>query len=226
MERIPLFPLGTVLLPGSQLPMRIFEPRYLRLLADLMSVPDEQRSFGVVAIRHGHEVGDGQAGELYDVGCEGLVQDVVPVSGGRPMFNLLLTGRRRFRLQQVVPDADKPYAVAEISWLDDQSPDGEDAAGGRHGSRDVERNLRAAHARYLRALQAKPAALTEDASLLAYDAADHSLLELRDKQRLLEATDAAARNLLATQLLRREIEIMTRFHAVPHQQSPGGASLN
>ena len=54
---IPLFPLGTVLVPGLVLPLHIFEPRYRRLLADLAERPEADRGFGVVAIREGHEVG-------------------------------------------------------------------------------------------------------------------------------------------------------------------------
>ena len=49
---IPLFPLGTVLVPGLVLPLHVFEPRYRRLVADLREA-DDDRGFGVVAIREG-----------------------------------------------------------------------------------------------------------------------------------------------------------------------------
>ena len=59
-QRLPLFPLGTVLVPGLVLPLHIFEPRYRQLVADLEDLPEDEREFGVVAIREGGEVGVGQ----------------------------------------------------------------------------------------------------------------------------------------------------------------------
>ena len=37
MAQLPLFPLGTVLVPGATLPLQLFEPRYIELLSDLGS---------------------------------------------------------------------------------------------------------------------------------------------------------------------------------------------
>ncbi len=68
---IPLFPLGTPLFPGVVLPLQIFEPRYRRLMHDLLALPEDggQRFFGVVAIRQGWEVEHVAPAEaLYDVG--------------------------------------------------------------------------------------------------------------------------------------------------------------
>ena len=70
---LPLFPLGTVLFPGGLLPLHIFEPRYRALMHDLMSEP-EPWSFGVVAIREGHEVGADSLRSLYDVGCNAVIR--------------------------------------------------------------------------------------------------------------------------------------------------------
>lgn len=57
MARVPLFPLGTVLVPGATLPLQVFEPRYVVMLSDLLNSMDIPE-FGVVAIKQGHEVGD------------------------------------------------------------------------------------------------------------------------------------------------------------------------
>ena len=59
---LPLFPLQTVLFPGGELGLRIFEPRYLDMIARAMR---EASSFGVVAIRDGTEVGPA---DFYAVG--------------------------------------------------------------------------------------------------------------------------------------------------------------
>ena len=47
MAVMPMFPLGTVLLPGMVLPLHVFEPRYQQLVRDCLDVPPHE--FGVVA---------------------------------------------------------------------------------------------------------------------------------------------------------------------------------
>src|SRR5450631_2620869 len=59
--RLPIFPLGTVLVPGLVLPLHIFEPRYRLLIEALMALPEgATRQFGVIALRSGSEAGEGQ----------------------------------------------------------------------------------------------------------------------------------------------------------------------
>ena len=53
--RIPLFPLSTVLFPGSLLPLKIFEQRYLDMAAACMK---ENTPFGICLIEKGNEVGE------------------------------------------------------------------------------------------------------------------------------------------------------------------------
>ena len=52
---LPLFPLGTVLFPGMQLPLQLFEPRYLQMFQDIAR---QDSRFGVVLIKEGVEVGE------------------------------------------------------------------------------------------------------------------------------------------------------------------------
>ena len=70
-ETLPLFPLGTVLMPGASLPLHIFEPRYRQLTVDLVTgaVPDKQ--FGVVAVREGWIPDDDGLRSLHPVGLHG-----------------------------------------------------------------------------------------------------------------------------------------------------------
>src|SRR4051794_6839646 len=95
-QRLPLFPLSTVLVPGLVLPLHIFEPRYRQLVSDLEALPEDDREFGVVAIREGREVGAGSLRALYDVGCAATLQQVTQLPDGRSQ--ILSTGARRFRL--------------------------------------------------------------------------------------------------------------------------------
>ena len=94
-ELIPLFPLSAPLFPGIVLPLNIFEPRYRRLVRDLLALPagSDRRFFGVTAIRQGWEVERISPAEaLYDIGCtarlppafEGGVGAPAFVAGGQP----------------------------------------------------------------------------------------------------------------------------------------------
>jgi Lon protease-like protein len=132
-ELIPLFPLGTPLFPGVVLPLQIFEPRYRRLMHDLLALPEagDRRFFGVVAIRQGWEVERVAPAEaLYDIGCTARVQAVRTQPDGG--FRIVTVGGERFRLLDVVVGEDPPYLQAEIEWLVDEEM-AEEAAGDHEG---------------------------------------------------------------------------------------------
>jgi len=135
-ELIPLFPLGTPLFPGVVLPLQIFEPRYRRLVQDLLALPEagDRRFFGVVAIRQGWEVeAIAPAAALYDIGCTARVQAVRPQPDGG--FRVVTVGGERFRLLDVVVGDDPPYLQGEIEWLDEEEM-AEEAAGDDDGMSD------------------------------------------------------------------------------------------
>jgi Lon protease-like protein len=132
-DLIPLFPLGTPLFPGIVLPLQIFEPRYRRLMRDLLAHPEagERRFFGVVAIRQGWEVERVAPAEaLYDIGCTARVQAVRPQPDGG--FRIVTVGGERFRLLDVVIADDPPYLQAEVEWLAEEEA-AEEAAGDSDG---------------------------------------------------------------------------------------------
>jgi Lon protease-like protein len=132
-ELIPLFPLGTPLFPGVVLPLQIFEPRYRRLMHDLLAHPEagDRRFFGVVAIRQGWEVEKVAPAEaLYDVGCVARVQAVRQQPDGG--FRIVTVGGERFRLLDVVVGEDPPYLQGRVEWLADEES-AEEAAGDADG---------------------------------------------------------------------------------------------
>ena len=132
-ELIPLFPLSTPLFPGVVMPLQIFEPRYRRLMHDLLALPEsgDRRFFGVVAIRQGWEVENiAPAEALYDIGCTARVQAVRPQSDGG--FRIVSVGGERFRLLEVVVGDDLPYLQAEVEWLAEEEL-AEEAAGDHDG---------------------------------------------------------------------------------------------
>ena len=119
-QRLPLFPLGTVLFPGSAMGLHIFEPRYRQLVDDLVATPPP-RMFGIIAIREGHEVGADSVRALYDVGCVAELRQVERTIDGR--FAVGVVGGRRFRLLDV--DRSLDYLQATVELLDEPLGDGD-----------------------------------------------------------------------------------------------------
>jgi Lon protease-like protein len=128
-ELIPLFPLAMPVFPGIVLPLQVFEPRYRRLVRDLLALPEgaNRRFFGVTAIRQGWEVERIAPTEaLYDVGCTARLRAVRPEPDGG--FRSVTVGGDRFRLLDVVVTDDPPYLQAEVEWLAEEEAAEEAAA--------------------------------------------------------------------------------------------------
>jgi Lon protease-like protein len=113
----PMFPLGSVLVPGMILPLHVFEPRYRALVRDCTAGDGE---FGVVLIERGSEVGGGDA--RTDVGTMARIVQVDELPDGR--FAVGAVGMRRIRITAWLPD--QPYPRAEVA-------DWPDAVGGAEG---------------------------------------------------------------------------------------------
>jgi uncharacterized protein len=109
MPRIPLFPLHVVLFPGMPLPLRVFEPRYLEMLADA------EEGFGVVLIREGPEVGGPAV--PHPVGTLARVEQRLDQGAE---VHLVARGTRRFRI--LATHGDKPYLTGDVEWLPDPVP--------------------------------------------------------------------------------------------------------
>ena len=214
--RIPLFPLGTPLLPGVVMPLHIFEERYRALIRDLLEAAqdDEPVAFGVVAIRAGHEVGEHSATALHDVGCLAVLQEVAAFPDGR--YAVGTVGTRRFHLDRVLSAA-TPYLQADVQWLPDTPGDVPSELDGR---------VRSAVGRYSRALAGAgsvaqdpalqdPGRLPSDPVALSYAVGAAIALPTVDQQRVLAAADAGARLRLLLDLMAREESLLGRLHTVP-----------
>ncbi|SMH35997.1 hypothetical protein SAMN06295885_1195 [Rathayibacter oskolensis] len=103
-----MFPLGSVLLPHMPLPLRLFEPRYLRMLGDVLE--DDAPSFGVVLIERGQEVGGGD--QRFTVGT---VARILNINGEESFITLDSVGDDRFEV--VRWHEDDPYPRAEVRLL-------------------------------------------------------------------------------------------------------------
>ncbi|MEJ6493310.1 MAG: LON peptidase substrate-binding domain-containing protein [Actinomycetes bacterium] len=107
MTVMPMFPLGSVLMPAMPLPLRIFEPRYLKLLGDLMA--SEKPEFGVVLIERGDEVGGGEKRMAL-----GTIASVINIGTTEEFYGLESFGTQRFRVTNWLPDDPYPLAVIEL----------------------------------------------------------------------------------------------------------------
>lgn len=104
---IPLFPLpGCILLPKGQLPLNIFEPRYLRMIDDALA---GARTIGMIQPR------EALAGPppLFGVGCAGRITSFSETGDGR--YLVTLTGQLRFRVSAEI-DGGTPYRKAEVDY--------------------------------------------------------------------------------------------------------------
>lgn len=113
--RISIFPLpGAVLLPGLQLPLHIFEPRYRALVKDALA---RDRRIGMIQPRVSMKnAGGDESAPLYRIGCLGRIGDVEALEDGR--FNLVLQGEARFRLIREL-DVTTPFRQIEAELLDE-----------------------------------------------------------------------------------------------------------
>jgi Lon protease-like protein len=117
---IPVFPLaGALLLPRGQMPLNIFEPRYLAMIDDALRTG--QRLIGMIQPdpahpAHGHEP------NLYAVGCVGRITQFAESGDGR--YLLQLTGISRFRIDRELEVA-TPYRQCQVAYapfIDDFTP--------------------------------------------------------------------------------------------------------
>lgn len=210
-DRLPLFPLGLVLLPGLLLPLHVFEERYRVLVRELLELPEPQRRFGVVAIRQGREVGADGVTALHEVGCSALLRRVEPHEDGR--FDIVTTGADRFHLDGLAPDGG-PYLTGLVQWLpDDMGPAAEAPL--------LDRAVRVAFRDYLAALseaggaEIDPPDLPDSSLVLSYVVAATVLVDLEDRQRLLAEPDGTARLRAELTLLRRETTLLKALTATP-----------
>jgi len=210
---IPLFPLGTVLVPGLVLPLHIFEPRYRHLVRDLLTRPEDDRAFGVVAIREGREVGEDGVTAMFDVGTLAVVREIVPYTDGR--FDLVTNGDARFRVVALA-ESDAPYVMAEVEWLAEDAD--EDEAESSVLAQGVTRRFdayRAAVAAVGAVEAATMLALPDDPRILSYLVAVAMVLDLTDRQLLLEAATTTDRLRIEVALLARETMLMSELPSLP-----------
>ncbi len=113
---LPLFPLTTVLYPGSVVPLHIFEPRYRRMMGYCLEF---DRRFGF--IYHDPDVGGPFLNEIGRIGCVAQIERMELLEDGRSL--ILTQGCERFRIVHEVVDANTPYFQAMVEEVPDAAVD-------------------------------------------------------------------------------------------------------
>ena len=172
-----IFPLGSVLFPGSVLPLRIFEQRYMEMTKVCIR---DNRPFGVCLIKEGHEVG--APAVPHAVGCLATIEQWdMPQLG---LFELRARGTERFRLLHT-----QTAANGLITGSVERIPADPSAAPVDEACREV---LKLIIDRVGAANFPQPIKL-DDASWISYRLAEILPLEAQVKQSLLEVTDTGMR---------------------------------
>ncbi|NMG75565.1 LON peptidase substrate-binding domain-containing protein [Aromatoleum diolicum] len=113
-ERLPLFPLQTVLFPGSVLPLHVFEARYMDLATRCLK---DGTVFGVNLIAEGAEVGATAIPHAVGVSAR-ITEWDMPQPG---VLNIVTRGERRYRILQTEAGANG-LLLGEVEWLAEPRP--------------------------------------------------------------------------------------------------------
>ena len=180
---LPLFPLpNLVFFPHTRLPLRIFEPRYRKMVEDALA---GDHRFGIVLLRPGWESEYYGAPAVYSTGTLAVIEQAVPLEDGR--FNIVVRGDTRFRIVDEV--SRDPYRTARVVTAPELDRDALRA----HAQREWLADLSRQYLKYLPDETPVPEIDTVNLDALANALIMSLNLDVEEKQRLLETSDVTAR---------------------------------
>ena len=175
-ERLPLFPLGLVMLPTELVPLHIFEERYKLMIGECL---DGDTEFGIVWLAE-----DG----LREIGCSASVEQVLErMPDGR--MNILVRGGRPFQLVRRIEDM--PYPAGDVEFLDDDELEADE---------ELAAEARETYADLVQHVTDERPPLEQLAELSSYGMASTIELSPEPKQALLEERSEDARLRVVAQL--------------------------
>lgn len=186
-ERLPIFPLsGAILLPGQQLPLHIFEPRYRDMINDALS---GAKNIGMIQPQS-----FGGDMPLFRIGCIGHIQDVIPQKNG--CCDIVLIGTSLF---EVMHEHDTQTLYRQVRA---QRVENADMTTLNHQERaDFEHEARVFSAKHKFKINWALAAALSDADLINR-AAMIAPFDTASKQALIEAQTLSHRCQIMIELMR------------------------
>jgi Lon protease-like protein len=219
MFKLPLFPLQTVLFPGTPLHLHIFEERYKLMIGRCV---EANQSFGVVLLKSGVEVlGAGPQAKPFSIGCTAKITQVQAMSGGR--LNIVVVGLERFRILAL--HHDQPYLTGEVETYPLRVDDID-------ALRRSGRQLRPWVERYLNALEQTEkidfaaSQLPNNSLSLAYLAAFLLKAPITQKQELLSVPSADEFIDSVRSLYRKEVTLLQALMTPEQTEQTSPFSLN
>lgn len=203
-KRIPLFPLDVVLMPGAELPLHIFEPRYKLMIARCL---DEKLEFGMILAANQAVAG---------VGCTAeIIRKIRDYPDGR--MDILTRGRVVFHLTELL--AEKDYYEAAVEYVADLTfgPDLEQHA-------RLVQTFEKCHA----LLFARPwmDSATAEPETLAYRMAALLPMELAKRQTLLEIRSQDHRRDFVLRWMEKLLPSLIAEHRARERAGGSGFTLN
>lgn len=178
---MPMFPLGSVLFPHMPLHLRVFEQRYLLMLAQLLK--SDAAEFGVVLIERGQEVGGGE--QRFGVGTVAAIVEIAATDG---VIQLTAQGERRIEIAEWL--AEDPHPRADVRVLPDLEWDPKLQSLLERAERTVRRSL-AVVSEFQGAIWPADVELADEPLPLAWQLAGIAPLGPLDQLRLLRATSVS-----------------------------------
>ncbi|NPV75494.1 MAG: LON peptidase substrate-binding domain-containing protein [Anaerolineae bacterium] len=219
MYKLPLFPLETVLFPGTPIFLHIFESRYKLMIKHCL---ETGQPFGVVLIRHGVEA-MGPLPEPYFTGCTARIVSMEKLEDGR--MNLVAMGDERFRILSL--DLSKPYLTGQVESIPLENSTTIRVV----RFRKLLNALVYKYVDLLKMIGAEEYELTdlqlpEDHLSVLYFSAALLQIPAFEKQPLLDAQSAQDLLSLVFRIYRREIAILSSLHQINDSEATRIAWLN
>jgi Lon protease-like protein len=205
-DRIPLFPLNVVLLPGADLPLHIFEPRYRKMVRDCL---DNKTEFGMLLA-----LSDGVAG----TGCTAEVLEVVKrYEDGR--MDIVTVGRAPFRVVELFTQ--EPLLEGCVDYLDDRY-----SVPNPETRRALTELYEACHTLIYDDYPRDAAGDPEVGEFFSYTIASKLPMDLLWKQRILELRTEAERQERLLSYLREWAPHLQKVESQQHRAAGNGSGLN
>jgi Lon protease-like protein len=206
---VPIFPLpNVVFFPQTILPLHVFEPRYRRLVNDVLG---GDKRFAVFLLRPDAEAEEAGAPAPFEVGCLGEITRAEALEDGR--FNILLLGVARIRIEEFLTDV--PYRVVGATLLPEEEG-APLAPTGDHAFREL-------LGRYFRSVLGRPTGegLAEQSlETLVNTAAANVEANVYERQRLLEAPSLGVRLARVSEIMEEQILARRAIREARPQRPP------